>query len=57
MGACFTGDIFGNRGLDTGHGQGEGQRENGRNQLIDSHSLCAEYIGEENPVEKANKAA
>ena len=57
MSARLTGDIFGDCGLYAGDGQSEGERQHGGDQLIDTHALRTEHIGQKDTVEKADKAA
>ncbi len=56
-GTGFTGHIFGDGGLYAGNGQCEGERQYGRYQLIDPHAFRTEYVGQKDPIEKADKAA
>ncbi len=56
-GGGLAGYVFGDGGLDARDREGEGEGQHGRDELIDAHALRAEYIGEKNAVEKADKAA
>ncbi len=49
--------ILGDSGLDAGYGQGEGKGQHRRDELVDAHAFCTEYVGEEDTIKKADKAA
>lgn len=57
MRAGLAGHIFGDGGLYAGDSECEGEGKYGRNQLIDSHTLSTEYIGQKDSVEEADQAA
>ncbi len=57
MGACFAGHVFGDGSLDAGSGESEGEGQHRCNQLINAHAFSAEGVGQENAIEKADKAA
>lgn len=55
--ARLTGHIFRDGGLYAGDGEREGERKDGSDQLIDAHAFGAEHVGQEDAIEKADKAA
>ncbi len=57
VGACFTGNIFGDGGLDAGSSEGKGKCQYRCDQLVNTHSLGAEGVREEDTVEETDKAA
>lgn len=57
MCAVFIRYIFGDGCLYTGDGERKGEGKYRGNQLVDSHALCAEYIGQKDPVKEADQAA
>ena len=54
---CFAGHILGDSGLYAGYGQGERERQNRGDKLIDSHTFGAEHVGEKDAVEEADETA
>ncbi len=48
---------LGNGGLHTGYGDGKGQRQHRRGELVQPHAFRPEHTGEKNTVKKADKTA
>ncbi len=57
VGAGFVGHIFGDGSLYAGCREGEREGQHGSNQLVDTHSFCAKYIGQKDSVEEADQPA
>ncbi len=57
MRAVFACHVFGDGCLDTGDSERKGKGKHRGDQLIDSHALRAEYVGQKDTVKEADQAA